>query len=1249
MSGRLERCPLIVALWLGGFAACGPHPDGVRSDARRAVATTLARAAESTGRSFGVAIDPAKLSDPTYTAIAAREFDLATTATGMEPELTEPLQGVFDFTQGDQLVAWAAKNGMRVRGHKLVQFSRRLSGWWLNPSWISTTDAMLDHVEAIVTHYRGQVAYWDVVSEAFAADGTSNESWFWGTSGSWISSLFWAAHSADPTAKLCYDESDIESWGSPKTQAVFAMVRRFKAYGVPIDCVGIRGHFTSSNPVPSSLGTTIANFAALGVEVALTELDSTGAPSADYAAAIQACSAVPGCTGVSVSGVRDGDAPNPSDQPLLFDDAGEPKPAYAATLSAFGACGGGSCTPSYPLTISKAGAGTGTVTSNVGDLSCGTACTVTFPNGTGVILTATPAVRSVFTGWSGGGCSGTGICLVSMSAAQTVTATFDAPPTLQGAAEAKGRFFGTAVPWGRLAGDPILTAIANLQFDMISPENELWLDATEPQQNSFSFKSADSIVSWALQNGKRVKGGPVLTYSSQPSWLGSLSGANLRKAILNHVSTVVKYFQGRVAYWVVVTEAFSDGGDGGRRRSNFQQTGDDWIEAAFNTARAADPTAKLCYEDYNIENWTAAKTQGVYAMVKDFKSRGVPIDCVSLESHFTGGASVPANFQTTIESFAALGVEVHLGELDVTNASTSGYAAAVQACMAVSSCTGITVWGVRDSDSWRSSESPLLFDGKGQPKPAFYAVLDALNGVTAFPLTITKQGGSSGAVTSSPGGISCGTSCTSIFPGGSMVTLTATPSNAVFAGWGGACSGSSPTCTVSIDAAKTVTASFTPTFAVVVRKSGSGSGQIVSSPAGIDCGQACTARFINGRVDLTAIPDAGSEFMGWPDCPGSATCSVWISGQDAYVYPEFQLTAKPTLTVTKTGDGSGWVGSIPDGISCGSTCSAEYFYGAQVTLTAAGMDDSSIFAGWSGDCTGTGACTVSMSAARSVVASFKRGDASPPTTPQNLASTVIGTSITLTWTASTDNVGVAGYDVFNGTELAGSVAATSANISNLLPGATYIFAVRARDAAGNVSGRSEPVALTIPKVDVTPPSVPANLVWTSDGMTVTLSWGASSDDVGMMGYDLWYGNFFLGTFSDTAIALIGFKPGTRYTFTVKARDAAGNVSVASNEAAVLLSAPTDTTPPSAPTKLSATSSSATSVRLSWTASTDDVGVVVYQVYAGTTLVGTVAASTSATISSLSPSTTYVFTVTARDAAGNLSTASNAVSVTTSSR
>ncbi|SFF88432.1 endo-1,4-beta-xylanase, partial [Actinoplanes philippinensis] len=118
-------------------------------------------------------------------------------------------------------------------------------------------------------------------------------------------------------------------------------------------------------------------------------------------------------------------------------------------------------------------------------------------------------------------------------------------------------------------------------------------------------------------------------------------------------------------------------------------------------------------------------------------------------THFTGGSSLPGNFQTTLSSFAALGVDVALTEADVTNASASQYAGLTQACMNVPRCIGITTWGIRDSDSWRGSENPLLFDRNSNPKAAYGSVLNALNAAsTNVPGT---QPSSPGPQPSSPG------------------------------------------------------------------------------------------------------------------------------------------------------------------------------------------------------------------------------------------------------------------------------------------------------------------------------------------------------------------------------------------------------------------------------------------------------------------------------------------------------------------
>ncbi|MFI2779355.1 endo-1,4-beta-xylanase [Streptomyces sp. ALB3] len=324
------------------------------------------------------------------------------------------------------------------------------------------------------------------------------------------------------------------------------------------------------------------------------------------------------------------------------------------------------------------------------------------------------------------GVLGPGIALV---APQTSHA---AESTLGAAAAQSGRYFGTAIASGRL-NDSTYTTIAAREFNSVTAENEMKIDATEPQRGQFNFTAADRVYNWAVQNGKQVRGHTLAWHSQQPGWMQSLSGSALRQAMTNHINGVMAHYKGKIAQWDVVNEAFADGSSGARRDSNLQRSGNDWIEVAFRAARAADPSAKLCYNDYNVEDWTWAKTQAMYSMVRDFKQRGVPIDCVGFQSHFNSGSPYNSNFRTTLQNFAALGVDVAITELDIQGASGTTYANVANDCLAVPRCLGITVWGVRDTDSWRPEHSPLLFNGDGSKKPAYTSVLNALNADSTTP------------------------------------------------------------------------------------------------------------------------------------------------------------------------------------------------------------------------------------------------------------------------------------------------------------------------------------------------------------------------------------------------------------------------------------------------------------------------------------------------------------------------------------
>ncbi|MEU5259474.1 endo-1,4-beta-xylanase [Amycolatopsis sp. NPDC021455] len=300
-----------------------------------------------------------------------------------------------------------------------------------------------------------------------------------------------------------------------------------------------------------------------------------------------------------------------------------------------------------------------------------------------------------------------------------------AAATLGSAAAAKGKTFAAAVANGHL-GESAYTTTLDREFTGVTPENEMKWDATEPSRGSFRFGGGDAIVSHAQSHGQKVRGHTLVWHSQLPGWVSGIgSGSDLLAAMRNHINGVAGHYRGKIAYWDVVNEAFNE--DGTRRASVFQQRiGNSYIEEAFRAARAADGSAKLCYNDYNTDNQNA-KSNGIYNMVRDFKARGVPIDCVGFQAHLSAGQNL-STLQANLQRFAALGVDVNITELDVGgsgSAQANTYGQVVRACLAVSRCTSITTWGVTDKYSWRSGSTPLLFDGNYNKKQAYTAVLQA--------------------------------------------------------------------------------------------------------------------------------------------------------------------------------------------------------------------------------------------------------------------------------------------------------------------------------------------------------------------------------------------------------------------------------------------------------------------------------------------------------------------------------------------
>ncbi|KAI0707204.1 endo-1,4-beta-xylanase C precursor [Earliella scabrosa] len=297
-------------------------------------------------------------------------------------------------------------------------------------------------------------------------------------------------------------------------------------------------------------------------------------------------------------------------------------------------------------------------------------------------------------------------------------------------------YFGSATDNPELSDSAYVSLLSDTkEFGQITPGNAMKWDATEPSRGTFSFNNADVVVNLAKKNGQILRGHTCVWHSQLPSWVanGQWTAAELTSVIQNHCSTVVSHFKNS---WDVVNEPFNE--DGTWRDSVFYRTlNTTFVSIALKAARAADPNAKLYVNDYNIES-TGAKASAMLNLVKQLQAEGAPIDGVGFQAHLIVG-SVPTSFQTVLEQFTALGVEVAITELDIRMTlpatpallaqQAKDYQSIVQACMNVPKCVGITIWDYTDKYSW----VPSVFQGQGAPLPwdENLKIKPAYNGIVA--------------------------------------------------------------------------------------------------------------------------------------------------------------------------------------------------------------------------------------------------------------------------------------------------------------------------------------------------------------------------------------------------------------------------------------------------------------------------------------------------------------------------------------
>ncbi len=581
----------------------------------------------------------------------------------------------------------------------------------------------------------------------------------------------------------------------------------------------------------------------------------------------------------------------------------------------------------HTLDVTRAGAAaaSGTVTSSPPGISCGSDCSEAYAAGSAVTLTATAGAGARFAGWSGA-CTGTaGTCVVGMTAARSVTATF-APyhllsVTKTGAGAASGTV--TSIPAGIVCGTDCEESYAGGTVVTLTATSTsaarfvAWSGACSGMQNTCTVGvtaaaavTADFVARHALTVQKTGNAAVAGTVTSAPAGVDCGNDCFERYDSGTEVTlTAVAGPDARFTGW-------SGACSGNAATCTVAMTAARTVKAAFNTQEVLTVTIGRLVD-------TASGT---------VSSSPAGISC---------GSSCSAEFNT--------GSKVTLTAKAASGSRFVGWSGA---------CSGST--------------SPCSVD------------MTAAQAVTAtftrvYTLTAIKRGtaAGTGTVTSTPAGIDCGSDCSERHDHGTSVTLNAVAGpDTRFTGWSGACTGTLPTCTLEVTAARTAYATFhtLQRLSVTVETlSGTAGGTVTSSPAGISCGSDCSADFNTGSaVKLTAKVAAGSVFVGWGGaCSGTAsTCTVSMASAQSVTA---RFNVGHVLSVSRTGAAaaSGAVTSEPAGIDCGSACSRRYEVGTVVTLTAAAATGAT-FAGWTGACAGTaGTCTVEMSTARAVTAAFE--------------------------------------------------------------------------------------------------------------------------------------------------------------------------------------------------------------------------------------------------------------------------------------
>ncbi len=645
----------------------------------------------------------------------------------------------------------------------------------------------------------------------------------------------------------------------------------------------------------------------------------------------------------------------------------------------------------YLLTVAKIGQGGGRILSEIAGIDCGTDCTESYSQSTGVKLFAIPDKDSRFVGWKydgtepnlpddpqGKNCTVDPICIVSMDQARFMQAEFDrsivgnldAILLKQGSGSAYGIVTSKptnsdgAINCGAIGGSKICSgsfpASAGLSFNATTDKTpgvtfSRW-------QVYFKRVNADGTISWIQEPDMCTGFEPncdvtlaadvrvtarfdfdfILTTVRDGTGTGTIlsTSPELNTCTLDDKKTICNqtFVGGQIVNLTAIASI----------NSKFVK----WTACTSNDKPTTDPA----YEGLLGTNQEICRIKISEAKLVTASFDSLASIAVSSKGAGTGSVtSAPSGINCGASANSICAANFNIG-------------AGVTLTATANSDSRFVKWG--GACQTRGSSSSCLLTVTKEPQ-AVEAYFELLTDNTQL-LNVTKNGGGTGKVITFPDGVDCGTDCYEKYITGTSVKLLAiTDAGSQFKGWvveangqlvSGVCSGTVLTCDVLLDKSTTVTAIFekilenNQTLSVTVN----GAGKVFSSPAGIDCGTSCLKTYpLNTTVVLQAQPSTGARFVGWSGggCSGSDICFLTLtSGAPVSVVAKFE--AALSLTVNNFGTGQGTVVSENvSGISCGTNCSADFSAGTGVKLRAT-PGNNSRFKGWSGACSASAAQSV---------------------------------------------------------------------------------------------------------------------------------------------------------------------------------------------------------------------------------------------------------------------------------------------------